>query len=252
MDITTKKETLRKTLFNHASERSYLSVNDARRWLKEQGLFYSPLSVKQELNNLKSKGLLYDAGRGWYTTLPKPYPLNTEVIKEQEKTIARAFHLLPFSIWSNRQILSHYQHLPTRYVTFVYLEFEALSTVRDYLLGEGLPVYLNPHALEVNKNFNMDKNPFILRPRITEEPKNGHFATIEKILVDLWIEKNKLNLMDEWEYREIFQSVVGRFRINMGSLLRYSQRRKIKDIFEKMVKPLFTTNVDDDLQNKLR
>lgn len=250
MNITTNKETLRTILFDYASKRSYVSVSKVKRWLQKHRGSYSPLSVKQELNNLKRDGFLYDAGRGWYATLSDPYPLNTEVITEQEKLIARAFHLLQFSIWSNRQILSHYQHLPTRYVTFVYLESEALSTVRDYLLGEGLPVYMNPHTLEVNKNFNMDKNPFVLRLRITEEPTRGHFATIEKILVDLWIEKNKLYLMDEWEYRNIFNSVVGQFRINMGALLRYSQRRKIKDVFEKMIKPLFKTNVDNDLQSK--
>lgn len=150
---------LRRSSFNHASKRLYLNVNDARRWLKEQGLFYSPLSVKQELNNLKNKKFLYDAGRGWYTTLSNSYPLNTEVISKQEKTIARAFHLLPFSIWSSRQIISHYQHLPTRYITFVYLEFKALSTVRDYLLGEGLPVYMNPHAPVVEKTLTWSKTP---------------------------------------------------------------------------------------------
>jgi hypothetical protein len=252
MDITTKRKSLKIILLEYAHERTYVSVDGTRRWLKGQGFSYTPLSVKQELNNLKKNGSLYDAGRGWYTTLSEPYPLNTEVISKQERLITRAFHLLSFSIWSNRQILSHYQHLPTRYVTFVYLESEALATVRDYLIGEGLPVYMNPHAPDVNKNFNMEKNPFVLRLRITEQPTMGHFATIEKILVDLWIEKNKLYLMDEWEYKEIFKSVVGRFRINMGALLRYSQRRKIKDIFEKLIKPLFTTNVDDDLQNKWR
>ncbi len=65
----------------------------------------------------------------------------------------------------------------------------------------------------------------------------GHFATIEKILVDLWIEKNKLYLMDEWEYKDIFRSVVGRYRINMGALLCYSQRRKMKKVFERLTEP---------------
>ncbi|NOZ04377.1 MAG: hypothetical protein GXO92_07215 [FCB group bacterium] len=237
MEITTKKETLRTILSDYAGRRLYVNVNKARDWLKEQGLLYKPVSVKQVLNNLKRDGILYDAGRGWYATLSQPYSLNTEAISEQEKILARAFHLLPFSVWSNRQLISHYHHLPTHYVTFIYLESEALSTVRDYLLEEGFSVYMNPHATEVNKNFDIEKNPFVLRPRITEEPTDGHFATIEKILVDLFIEKDKLYLMDVWEYREIFRSVIGQFRVNMGALLRYSQRRKVKMALEELIKP---------------
>ena len=213
-------------------------MNKVRRWLEEQGLSYKPVSVKQELNNLKKAGILFDAGRGWYSTLPKIYQLNTEAVREQEKKIADTFHLLPFSIWSNRQLISHYHHLPTRYVTFIYLESDFLTTVRDYLLGEELPVYLNPLASEVDKNFDIGRNPFVLRPRITEEPVEGHFSTIEKILVDLFIEKDKLYLMDEWEYREIFRSITERYRINMGRLLRYSQRRKIRSPMEELVQSL--------------
>lgn len=241
MEITTEKETLKTILSEYSSKRRYISVDNVRRWLEEQGISYKPVSVKQELNNLKKMGVLFDAGRGWYSTLSEAYQLNTEAVKEQEKKIADAFHLLPFSIWTNRQLISHYHHLPTRYVTFVYLESDFLTTVRDYLLGEELPVYMNPHTTEVDKNFDIGRNPFVLRPHITEEPAEGHFATIEKILVDIFIEKDKLYLMDEWEYREIFRSITERYRINMGRLLRYSQRRKIRSAIEELVQPLTET-----------
>ncbi len=238
MEITTEKETLKSILFDYAGKRGYVNVDNVRRWLEEQGLSYKPVSVKQELNNLKRIGTLFDAGRGWYSTLPEAYQLNTDAVKEQEKKIAEAFHLLPFSIWTNRQLISHYHHLPTHYVTFVYLESDFLTTVRDYLLGKELPVYMNPHMTEVDKNFDIGRNPFVLRPRITEEPAEGHFATIEKILVDIFIEKDKLYLMDEWEYREIFRSVTERYRINIGRFLRYSQRRKIRSTMEELVQSL--------------
>lgn len=111
MEITADKKTLKTVLADHASKRLYISVHKVRRWLEEKGLSYKPISVKQELHNLKRMGVLFDAGRGWYSTLPEAYQLNTEAVTDQEKKIAKAFHLLPFSIWSNRQLISHYHHL---------------------------------------------------------------------------------------------------------------------------------------------
>lgn len=238
METATKNISLKELIADWSFKRQYLSVDGTRRWLREAGHSYKSISVKQELHNLKEMGLIYNSGRGWYSTLPELYQLDTSVVEEQEKQITEAFPLISFSIWSNRQLLNHYHHLPTRYVALVYLEFDAMGPVRDYLLGEDIPVYMNPHAPEIEKNFFIDKNPSVLRPMITEGPADGHFATVEKILVDLFIEKDKLYLMDAWEYREIFFSITERYRINIGGLLRYAQRRKVRPALEKLVKPL--------------
>lgn len=232
------RERLKNRILNFAEGKKYLNIPSSRKLLNNKGEHYSDQYMRQEFYNLCADGQLYRAGWGWYSTLPEAYELNKSVIKEQEKKISEAFHLLTFSLWSNRQLISHYHHLPTRYPTFLYLESDAMGPVRDYLLGEDLAVYMNPHAPEIEKNFSIDKNPFVLRPRITEEPTDGHFATTEKILVDLFIEKNKLHLMGVWEYQEIFYSITERYRINMGSLLRYGERRKVRSPLQELIRPL--------------
>jgi hypothetical protein len=69
----------------------------------------------------------------------------------------------------------------------------------------------------------------VIRASITREPVDGYYATIEKILVDLFIERDRLLLMDEAEYVRVFRNLVLSHRINMARLLEYAERRKIED-----------------------
>ena len=113
-----------------------------------------------------------------------------------------------------------------------------MEHVRDILLDNDYPVYWNPTRPVVDKTYTVSENNVVLRPTITEEPVIVDFATVEKILVDLYVEKDKLYLMDEWEYQQIFYSITECYRINLGCLLRYSQRRKVKTAIKEFVKPL--------------
>lgn len=229
---------IQKHILRYSDGKKYLNIQSLRNYLNKNNLMYSSNYIKQELHNLKGTGLLFDAGRGWYSTLLDSYQLDISAEHNQERRLAKAFPLLPFSLWCNRQLISHYHHLPTCYVTFVYIETDALGPVRDFLIEEDQPVYLNPYADEIKKNFDIWENPYVLRPSITEEPVDGHFSTIEKILVDIFIEKDKLFLMDGWEYQQIFYSITERYRINMGRLLRYSQRRGVRYAMQDLIHPL--------------
>jgi len=44
----------------------------------------------------------------------------------------------------------------------------------------------------------------VIRPRSTTQPRDGHLVTIEGLLVDLFIERRTLHLMDEGEYFRLF------------------------------------------------
>jgi len=55
------------------------------------------------------------------------------------------------------------------------------------------------------------------------------------MLLDLFVEKDKLFLMDEAEYNRVFQNLALSYRINLARLLRYADRRKVKGAFVKSV-----------------
>jgi hypothetical protein len=87
----------------------------------------------------------------------------------------------------------------------------------------------------VEKYFNAASVSIVIRPRITREPVEGYYAAIEKILIDLFIEKDRLQLMDGSEYQQILHNLISSQRINMGRSLEYAERRKVKGLFLKTI-----------------
>jgi hypothetical protein len=130
----------------------------------------------------------------------------------------------------------------TQYTQFVYADIDAMPSIADYLRDQGYQVYLNPQKLEVEKYFQASPKTVVIRASITREPVDGYYATIEKILVDLFIERDRLLLMDEAEYERVFRNLVLSHRINMARLLEYAERRKIEDALRKNI-----LNVEKDI-----
>ncbi|MDO9578863.1 MAG: hypothetical protein Q7J16_13350 [Candidatus Cloacimonadales bacterium] len=139
----------------------------------------------------------------------------------------REFPLLEFNVWSTEQLASYFHHIPTRFFTFIYADKDYLQAIYEKLIIKGKNVILNPKSKEAEKIFNVEKETIILRPSITKEPTEGNHSKIEKILVDLYIEKDNIQIMDEWEYERIFENIAGRKSINIDVIHYYISRRKL-------------------------
>jgi len=103
--------------------------------------------------------------------------------------------------------------------------------VVEFLRENNYDAHPNPRKGEIEKYFLLSTKTVVVRPSVSEEPNDGHFASMEKILVDLFVEKEKLYLMDGSEYSRIFKDLAFRYRINMAPMLRYADRRKVKAAF---------------------
>jgi hypothetical protein len=62
-----------------------------------------------------------------------------------------------------------------------------------------------------------------VRPRVTSQPAESGFATIEAILVDLFVEAKPLHLLDVDEYFRTFNNLADSARISMGTLVKLCQ-----------------------------
>lgn len=74
----------------------------------------------------------------------------------------------------------------------------------------------------------------VIRPEIGEAPAGkGYAAPIEKLLIDLAIEVEKLPIMSRGEFQDMAWRAVTSARISMGAFLRYARRRhrEPSDIF---------------------
>lgn len=224
-----KIENIKDAIKLYTSDKKYFNIEMVKAHLDDRKIAYSDVTVKQYLFNLKEESVIHDAGRGWYSTIEKPFELDTEPIQSIINNIKSKFPLLTFSVWSTEQVKSFFHHTLAKFVTFVYSDRDYLSSLFDALKGAGYSPYLNPTQHESRKSFTIDERTVVVRPSISEEPVQTHYATIEKILIDLFIESDKLMLMDKSEFDFVFSNIAGQFRINVPRLLRYSKRRKIEE-----------------------
>ncbi len=229
------KISLKQAVIEYAQDRSYFQISELKQGLKASDIAFKDESVKKYLYQLKKAGRLFGAGRGWYSNIPSSFVLDITPIKEFTKRLKEQFPLLAFSCWSTAQLQSYFHHLQSKALLFIYVEKDALIPVFEYLRQDNANCYLNPHKGDVKQTFLTTEEAIIVRPMISEEPKKSNFATIEKILVDLFIEHKRLDLFDDWEYRQLFKTIITQYRINMAGLMRYAGRREVKEKIRKLI-----------------
>lgn len=184
-------------------------------------------TLNKYLVDFGKEGILYGAGRGWYSFVKQPFELDCVPVKKIITTMEKKYPLLSFSAWSTEQLKSFVHHMLARFVTFVYVDRDAMGGVYDFLKDSGYDVWLNPRGNDARK-FSIGEKTVVIRPTITRERSNGHVADIEKILVDLLVEASDLKLMDEDEHSRILGNVLADGRVDVGALLNYAKRRKLK------------------------
>jgi len=228
------KKTNTKLAIHKAIEgKKYFTVEAIKKELGKAEVKYNSTTVNQYLYNLKNEGKLFDAGRGWYATIKTSLLLNTKSVEKLVSAVKKQFPLLRFSVWSTEQLQPFAHHMMTQFTIFLYTDVDAIETVGKHLKDKEYNVYRNPQQSEVDKYFEPSPSTVVVRQSITEEPVNGYYATVEKILVDMFLEKDRLRLMDGAEYERIFRNLILSLRINMPRLLRYADRRKVKNVLVK-------------------
>jgi len=184
-------------------------------------------TLNRYLVDFNKEGILYGADRGWYSFIKQPFELDLQPVKKIVTTLEKKYPLLSFSVWSTEQLKSFAHHMLVRFVTLVYVGRDAMSGVYDFLKDIGYDVWLNPRGNDAQK-FSIGEKTLVIRPAISREHSSDHFADIEKVMVDLLVEMVDLNLMDEDEYYRILGSVLTAGRFDIGALLNYARRRKLK------------------------
>ena len=69
-----------------------------------------------------------------------------------------------------------------RFVTFVYVNRDAMGGVYDFLKDTGYDVWLNPRGNDARK-FSIGEKTVVIRPTITRERSSGHVADIQAFLM---------------------------------------------------------------------
>lgn len=223
------KNNIRESIKEFSRKNIYFSIEDLKRELNHKGIAFKHDTIKRYCYDLKKENVIYDAGKGWYSSLKEGFKLDKEPLNYLAKKLKDKFPFLEFSGWSTAQIKDYFQHIPSIFTIFVYTDRDFFSAIKDLLNKNDYNVYLNPGKREAEKFVEFENKTVILRPFYTPRTyQNDKFASIEKIIVDLFIENKKLNLLDLSEYKKIVANIIFNYRINIPKTFDYAHERKLK------------------------
>ncbi len=223
--------TIREVIIDISNEYKYFNIGDINNKLKENNVKFSYKSIKAYIYSLKKCNLFYSAGRGWYSSVKKKLHISNSSILPILRIIKKQFPEIKVSIWNTEQLKGFYHHIPFSFLTFLYIDKEYVSFVKEYLQQNDITVYENPDKTETSKFISYGKNIIILRNYVSYRNNNisPDNASIEKILVDLFIEKDKIDIMDDNEYKAIIKEILNNYRINISKMMDYAHNRKSKE-----------------------
>ena len=149
---------------------AYFSMTDVRDWLRHRKIVCPPALLREYLSEFMRKGVIHDAGRGWYSRLAQPCVLDAKPVARLVREVEKAFPLLDFTCWSTEQVRSYGHHLLARFATFVHTERDAMSSVSEWFRDAGYDVHLNPRGAAARQ--------FVIRERChpRHPPSAKHYS----------------------------------------------------------------------------
>ena len=230
MNSTSSKSKLLEIINSLKKQKTYFNYDEIITLIHKNNIQLANPSIKIYLHSFTKNEIIFNAGKGWYSSMDKPFQLNKEPIKKIIQALNRKFPLLTFSVWSTEQLNPFTHHIFSKFVTFIYVDLDFIKIIADFLRESGYNVYEKPTKSEIEKQFKIVNKTVIILPSIYNQPKsNEYFAPIEKNLVDFLMENRNFKIMELSETEKVFNNVLTSGRVNIATILSYSKRRKFNN-----------------------
>ena len=189
-------------------------------------------TFRWRIYQLKAKGVIASVTQDLFTLGSKPdfKPVISDFEKRIANKVEKQFSGMKYAIWSTKFVNEFSLHLSSRFITILQVEIDALEPVYAFLKNQNLgPVYFQPDKKEIERYIFESEKTIILQSLITKAPtqKIGKTVTVklEKIIVDLFCEKDLFISFQGSELVHIINTAYERYAINFTTMFHYARRR---------------------------
>ncbi len=193
----------------------------------------NPNTIRWRIYNLKKQGRLTSIKRGVYILeYKKSFTYNISSKLKRIFNIANnKIFDVDLCIWNTSILHSYMNHQPFNGITILEVDKDVINIVFNILKEKKNNVYLNPDINQI-RNYILDEDSIIVKPLLKEAPieivNNVQVPKIEKILVDVFFEKELLIAYQGKEMENIFNNIFEEYTVNLTTLYRYAKNRGIK------------------------
>lgn len=228
-------------LFKYFENRQSFTTNDVYDFFSQNQPDIKRATVNWRIYNLVQQGSLKRIGRGIYS-LGKENYFSPVLDKKQKNIFTRVkkqFPLITFCCWHTGILKEFFQHLSVYGFLLIEVEREAIDSV-FFLIRETNKNTFKEPSRDVMENFVLEsKDAIIVKPLTSEAPlrnvENITVPAIEKILVDLYTDKETFFFLQGQEMLNIFRNALEKYTVNTDRLLRYAKRRNKREELQKIL-----------------
>jgi len=229
------------TLFKYFENRESFTTNDVNDFFSQTQPAIKRATVNWRIYNLIQQGLLKRIGRGIYS-LGKENCFSPILDKKQKNIFTRVkkqFPLITFCCWHTSILKEFFQHLSVNNFLLIEAEREVIDSVFFFIKETNKNTFKEP-SRDVMENFVLEsKNAIIIKSLTSEAPlrnvENVTVPAIEKILVDLYTDKETFFFLQGSEMLNIFTNALEKYTVNTDRLLRYAKRRNKGEELKKIL-----------------
>lgn len=237
-----KKKKSHNSLIEFLRRKETFTVKEILTFLREKIPDATENAASLRLHRLVKSGEIQRLGRGLYIISDKKKfrPSPDETQKEISERINNQFPYIKYCSWRLSSIREFHQHLPVTEYLIVEVEEEAMDAVFHFLKDSRENIYKTPSKEIIEDIIIGAGEPIIVIPLISQSPlmriDGVTMPTLEKILVDLFAEKDLFYFLQGNELLHIFRNATDKYAVNLDKMLRYAGRRNKKKELQQMLK----------------
>ncbi len=217
-------------MINSLSNAEKFSRQDYIMAYKDQFGDKNTYAIEYALRKSVADGEIIHIGRDQYTVNKARsiyrYKYTEEAVQIASE-IMEEYPAVDFRLFELRQLNAFVNHLYAHNTIFVFVESDVIDFVFDYLHNEHPGrVMLKPRPEEYFRYLVSDQVVILKLP--SEAPKGIDevwHSRIEKMLVDISVDKLLSKIVSASEYNAIFTGVYERYYIDENAMFRYANRR---------------------------
>jgi hypothetical protein len=195
----------------------------------------SDVSFREKIHHLKSKGILSAIDNNNFTQNIKPSftPIIDSRVNTIKILISKHFTHLKYCIWSTKWLNEFMLHQPSKHITILEVEKEALESIFHLLQSHKIRhLFLSPTKSQIENYIFESSDAVVIKKLTTKSPiksiKKTPTPKIEKILVDVFSDPILFSMFQGAELNFIFSTVNTKHLLNMTTLLNYAKRKGVE------------------------
>jgi len=193
-------------------------------------------TFRWNIHYLKINKIITPVSRELFTLVFKPHfePEIGKTEKSISTKIEKQFSGVRQCIWSTKAVNEFMLHIPGKFITILQVEKGALEPVYEFLKAQKFQdVFILPNKKEIERYVYETESAIILQPLISKAPTQKvnmvTTTTIEKMIVDLFCDKNLFSAFQGSELVHIVNNAHKRYSIDYTRLVGYAKRRRKAD-----------------------